>query len=44
MRLAKYNRHGRKLYASRKTPILPLLVDLLRRHARSADAEMIGPL
>lgn len=24
--------------------ILPLLVDLLRRHARSADAEMIGPL
>ncbi|KAF3399844.1 hypothetical protein F1880_008366 [Penicillium rolfsii] len=24
--------------------ILPLLVDLLRKHARSADAEMIGPL
>ena len=23
--------------------ILPLLVDLLRKHARSADAEMIGP-
>jgi hypothetical protein len=24
--------------------ILPLLVDLLRKHAHSADAEMIGPL
>ncbi|CEJ62712.1 hypothetical protein PMG11_11204 [Penicillium brasilianum] len=26
-----------------KDTILPLLVDLLRKHARSADAEMIGP-
>jgi hypothetical protein len=31
------------LYKQEDT-ILPLILDLLRQHARSADAEMIGPL